>query len=300
MPANPLARPGRFFRGNLHTHSTNSDGRLTPEALVARYRDAGYDFLAITDHFREEFGWPITDTRSLREPGFTTLIGAELHAPKTRLHDVWHILAVGLPFDFKPVLNGESGPQLAARASEAGAFVAMAHPEWYGLTVEEGREVPAAHAVEVYNHTCWAANNRSEGWYLADSLLAEGRRVMAIAVDDAHFRHAGDFAGGWVQVKAESLAPDVLLAALKEGAFYSSQGPEITELDLTDDEIRIRCSPATLVVASGRGAATERAEGPGRTAASFPLGPFRSGGYVRLTVVDAERRRAWTNPVWLD
>ena len=189
----------------------------------------------------------------------------------------------------RPVLDGETGPQLAARAGEAGAFVAMAHPEWYGLTVEEGRELSAAHAVEVYNHTCWAANNRSEGWYLADALLAEGRRVTAIAVDDAHFRHAGDFAGGWVQVKAESLAPDVLLNALKEGAFYSSQGPEITEVDVTDGEIRICCSPAALVVASGRGIATERAEGPGPHHCQFPVGYVSKG---RLRPPHGHRRRA--------
>ncbi len=299
MPANPFARPGRFYRGNLHTHSTNSDGKLAPEAVVAWYRKAGYDFVALTDHFLERFGWPISDTRELRAPDFTTLIGAEIHAPQTRFHDYWHILAVGLPLDFRPALNGENGPQLAARARDAGAFVAMAHPEWYGLTLEEGHALEAAHAVEVYNHTCWAGNNRSEGWFLADSLLAEGRRVTAIAVDDAHFRY-NDFGGGWVQVKAESLEPDAILLALKEGSFYASQGPEITDLQVTESEICISCCPATLVIASGRGPISERVESPDLTTATFPLAPFRDGGYVRLTVIDNERRRAWTNPIWLE
>jgi len=299
MSVNPFALPGRFYRGNLHCHSTNSDGALPPEAVAASYREAGYDFMALTDHFLEKFDWPITDTRAFRTPGFTTLIGAELHAPKTLYSDIWHVLAVGLPMDFEPSRNGETAQQLAVRAREAGAFVAIAHPEWYGLTPEEARSLEAAHAVEVYNNTCWLQSNRAEGWYIGDGLLAEGRRINAIAVDDAHFK-IGDFGGAWVQVKAEALEPEALLAALKSGAYYSSQGPEITALEITDEEIRVRCSPAQIVTASGRGYVYEQANGPARTYASFPLTRFRDGGYVRLTIVDDARRRAWTNPFWLD
>ena len=299
MSVNPFARPGRFYRGNLHTHSTNSDGALPPEAVVARYREAGYDFMALTDHFLERYDWPISDTRPFRTPRFTTLIGAELHTPRTLLSDYWHILAVGLPFGFERTAPGETGPQLAERARVAGAFVTIAHPEWYGLTLEEGRALGAAHAVEVYNHTCWAGNNRAEGWFLCDALLAEGRQVTAIAVDDAHFKF-DDFAGAWVQVKAEALDPEALLAALIEGAFYASQGPEIVELEVTDELVSVRCSAADFIVASGRGPVHERVEGPGRTTASFPLARFRDGGFVRVTVVDGARRRAWSNPIWLD
>ena len=42
--------PGRFWRGNLHTHSTRSDGVLSPQEVCRRYPDEGYDFLALTDH----------------------------------------------------------------------------------------------------------------------------------------------------------------------------------------------------------------------------------------------------------
>ena len=48
--------PGRFFRGNLHTHSTLSDGRLEPEEVCRRYRAEGYDFIALTDHFVGLYG----------------------------------------------------------------------------------------------------------------------------------------------------------------------------------------------------------------------------------------------------
>ena len=73
MSTAPFQRKGRFWRGNLHTHSTRSDGRLPPEAVADFYKGAGYDFLALTDHFWEHCGYPITDTRPLRTKAFTTL-----------------------------------------------------------------------------------------------------------------------------------------------------------------------------------------------------------------------------------
>ncbi len=39
-----------FFRANFHTHTTESDGRATPEEAMKQYREAGYDILALTDH----------------------------------------------------------------------------------------------------------------------------------------------------------------------------------------------------------------------------------------------------------
>jgi hypothetical protein len=76
----PFSSPGRFWRGNLRTHSNLSDGALCPEHVVELYKRAGYDFLRLSDHFLERFGWPIADTRAFRSNSLTTLIGAELHA----------------------------------------------------------------------------------------------------------------------------------------------------------------------------------------------------------------------------
>ena len=39
-----------WFCGNLHSHTTESDGRESPAAVMAHYRRLGYDFLAISDH----------------------------------------------------------------------------------------------------------------------------------------------------------------------------------------------------------------------------------------------------------
>ncbi|MFZ1347702.1 MAG: PHP domain-containing protein, partial [Tabrizicola sp.] len=102
MRPSAFTAPGRFWRGNLHTHCTNSDGVLSPEEVCRRYRAEGYDFLAITDHFIGIYGYPMTDTRAFRSEGFTTLIGAELHSGAQSNGELWHILAVGLSDDFAP------------------------------------------------------------------------------------------------------------------------------------------------------------------------------------------------------
>ncbi len=146
----PFDRPGRFWRGHIHTHSDRSDGALPPEEVARRYQEAGYDFLAITDHFRPEYGFPLTDTRALRKLGFTTILGAELHAPRTEFSTKWHIIAVGRRSDSPPPPGpGESGPELARRARAAGAFIGMAHPVASLLTLPDAESLDAAHAVEV-------------------------------------------------------------------------------------------------------------------------------------------------------
>ena len=102
------------------TASTASDGGLSPPEAYGAYRAAGYDFACVTDRFRERYGFPATDTTGAREDGFTTLLGAELHAPQTSRGVEWHILAVGLPADFAPPAKGEDGfPLPAGRATPA-------------------------------------------------------------------------------------------------------------------------------------------------------------------------------------
>lgn len=298
MPQDPaFAAPGRFWKGNIHTHSNLSDGVRSPAAVCATYREAGYDFLALTDHFMAKYRFPVADTRPFRTAGFTTILGAELHAPATSLGELWHILAVGLPLDFAPTAEGETGPQLAARALAAGAFVAIPHPGWYALTREDAGTIPGAHAVEVYNHTSQLRTERGDGVYLADQLLAAGRRISLLAVDDAHFA-CDDAFGGWLMVKAAANEPDLLLAALKAGAFYATQGPVIEDIAWEEEHVTVRCSPAASIMVLGRGSRAAQSVAPGQREARLPVGALRAGGFARVVVADAAGRRAWSNPAW--
>lgn len=302
----PWDDPGRFWRGNLHTHSDLSDGVLSPEEVCRRYRDEGYDFLALTDHFLGAYGYPIVDTLPFRTNSFTTILGAELHSGAMLNGELWHILAVGLPPDFAPshspeflpAEGQETGAQIAARAREAGAYVAIAHPHWSGLTLEDARGVaPHAHAVEAYNHGCAMGCDRPDGFHLLDLLLTEGHRLALCATDDAHFYEPDHF-GGWVMVKSPENEPEALLAALKAGAYYSSQGPEIRGIEVTAESVRVSCSAAASVIVSGQGTASKGIHGQSMTRAEMPLDRFRDSPWLRVTVVDRAGRRAWSNPIW--
>ena len=296
--------PGRFWRGNLHTHSNRSDGALPPEEVCRRYRAEGYDFLALTDHFIGQYGYPIVDTVPFRTEGFTTLLGAELHSGPMANGELWHILAVGLPPDFAPpaapdfrVHPGmESGAEIAARAVAAGAFVAIAHPQWSGLTLADARGITAAHAVEVYNHGCATGCDRADGFSIADLLLTEGRALTLIATDDAHFTEPDHF-GGWVMVKAMENTPEALLAALKSGAFYSSQGPELRDIRLEEGRVVVESSAVVSVILQGKGSAARAVHGHSMTRAELALERFAASPWLRVTVIDAGGKRAWSNPM---
>jgi hypothetical protein len=297
---------GRFWRGNLHTHSTRSDGVLSAEEVCRRYKAEGYDFMALTDHFVGTYGYPIVDTVPMRDAGFTTILGAELHSGAMANGELWHILAVGLPSDFAPsnspgfvpVAGQETGAEIAARAVAAGAFVAIAHPQWSGLTLEDARSITAAHAVEIYNHGCAMGCDRPDGFAIADLLLSEGRKLTLIATDDAHFSEPDHF-GGWVMVKAEANAPEALLSALKAGHFYSSQGPELRDVRIEGGKLIVECSAVSSIVALGWGTGAKAVHGHSMTRGEVPLDRLNNSPWIRAAVIDAAGKRAWSNPIWL-
>ena len=246
----------------------------------------------------ERFGFPIADTVPFRSARFTTILGAEIHAPKNSHGEIWHLLACGLPAGFAPLGADEDAVALARRAVDAGAFLGIAHPQWSSLTIEDGRRMAAiAHAVEIYNTGCAVECDRGDGTTLLDQLLNEGHRLTAYAADDAHFRLA-DYNGGWMMVKAAGNEPEPLLESMKAGHFYSSQGPAITEMTIEGDNIAIACSPAVNVALLGRGSRAVNVNARQITRAELPLKRF-AGDWCRIVVTDSAGRRAWSNPIWL-
>jgi hypothetical protein len=307
-PIAPFDAHGRFFRGNVHCHSTCSDGVRDPADVVAAYRDAGYDFVVLTDHFEAEHGWRVTDTRGLRQPGFTTILGAELSSAPWHRRDVVWINAIGLPADFPPP-PADDHVEAIRRAVDLGAFLVLLHPELNNLPLAlapTGELRSALDAVEIYTHsmaTTWP--NHAQGHHLADGLLEEGARLNLVAADDAHFTHPSDRFGGWLEVRCDALDPDALVHALKAGAYYSTQGPELHRIAVDGDAVTICCSEARAIVLSGGGdrwQATQQALASGADAlltdATLPATAFH-GSFCRVTVVGPDGRRAWSNPLWL-
>ena len=295
---------GRFFRGNLHCHSDRSDGLRSPEEVVAAYRGAGYDFLCLSDHFEEEYGWRVTDTRSLRDDDFTTIVGAELSSAPWDERDCYWVTAAGLPPDFgAPPLDDHA--EAIRRAADVGALVVMLHPGLNNLPLAAADGLStfdAIHAVEIYNHNqaMAALPDRAHGAYMLDGLLEKGHSLLVNAGDDAHFGHPLDRFGGWVEVHCDRLDPDALLDSMKAGRYYSTQGPALREMLVDGARLRVASSEAYAITLTGGGDRWQSGQehtGAPITEAEFDLAPFR-GSYCRVTVVDAAGRRAWGNPIW--
>mgnify|MGYP001166174139 FL=1 len=305
MQIEVFSMEGRFFKGNLHTHSNKSDGILEPSEVCKRYETAGYDFISLTDHLVGRYNYPIVDTNEFCNEKFTTLIGSEVHSGAMLNGELWHLVAVGLPLDFIPpetpdfsVLPGmETANDLAKRCIDNGAFLSIAHPQWSGLVLEDALSIDNFHAVECYNHGS-AMQERGDGFTLLDALLDRGRRCNITAADDAHFKKR-DFFRGWVMVKALENSPEALLDSLKAGNYYSSQGPEIYDLRYENDKILVRSSPIERIVLCGKATTSQYVECQNSELNEIKLVRCKNSSWIRVTIIDQFGRRAWSNPIWL-
>ena len=309
---------GGWYRGNLHCHTTNSDGRLTPQQTVDWFAANGYQFLALTDHNR------ITDPAGLDAKGMCLLTAAEITAAGGELGASYHLVSLGLrpggtvPPPTTPVAES------AAWVREQGGVVFIAHPHWSGLTVADLMAVPAA-GIEVFNGGTVLDSHKGEATIHWDEGLARGAMWWGIAVDDTHW-HSIDRALGWVVVRAPEPTPGAILQALAHGHFYASAGPEIRRVTVTPEadgvRLEVETSPCAIIYALGYGSRNQFAAdqeaiareelGATITRATFhvrrpaaSVGGGSAGGrgprpYVRVQCTDWQRRSAWSNPVFLD
>ena len=303
----PFAADGSWLRCALHAHTTNSDGELPPDKLVRHYEWAGFDVLAITDHWVRTVE-PSTD-RLLVIPA--TELNATAGGPE---HDA-HVLALGLGVDPElppaDVGFGTLG-EVVTWVNERGAVPYLAHTYWSGLRTDQFEDCEGLVGIEVWNAGCELEVGRGDASLHWDEALERGRLLYGIAADDSH--HPGyDSALAWTWVRAGAKSSEAVLAALRDGCFYSSTGPVVHELEVSDEAVEVRCSPvasATLVAGRRRGARANagRLGYPHRarilatnddeliTAVRLERPPGTP--YGRLELCDADGRRAWTNPLW--
>ena len=299
---NPWQAGGNWLRCALHAHTTNSDGELAPRMLVRHYERAGYDVLAITDHwFRSD---PPSTERVLVIPS------AELNCVLPGDRD-GHVLALGIA-DALESLEGERR-DLAGTAdwiTGNGGVAYLAHPYWTGA-IPGSLELPeTVSGIEVYNAGCELEIGRGLSAVHWDELLGAGRPCFALATDDSH--HPGfDSDLAWTWVRSEPTAAGVL-DALRTGCFYGTTGPRITSVSTGGGAVEVQCDPCqsvTVVFGVSSGAAVHAGRLGYRyggeilatttdgliTAARLSLP--ETAPYARVEVTDARGKRAWTNPV---
>jgi hypothetical protein len=293
--ANAFVLPGRWFKGCLHIHSTVSDGLLAPGEVIDWYRSRGYQFVALTDHDVLSRSQAVSDD-------FCTLGGIEVEGIDP-VSGLYHL--VGLEAQRVPGI----GPQEVLDIQEAirrlravGAWVFLAHPYWSGQMSKDLLELRGCSALEVYNGGCEVDDCKGFSTVHWDDLLAAGRRLWGLAVDDAHWRNGFKDAGlGWVWVKASSLAPAAILDALQRGNFYASCGPEIYDLKVEGSWATLRCSPVASVDFVGAGRFSRRVSAPpGETLTEARYRLRKGQRYLRVACREPGGRWAWSNPIFLD
>jgi hypothetical protein len=302
----PFEDDGVWLRCALHAHTTNSDGELAPDMLVRHYQWAGFDVLAITDH------WVRTAERSTKK--LLVIPSAELNAQASGPEHDAHVLALGVEAD--PVIpENEFGPlqDVVSWIDQNGGVPYIAHTYWSGLRTGQWEECEGLLGLEVWNAGCELEIGRGDSSIHWDEALERRRNFYALATDDSH--HPGyDSAYAWTWVRAAERSQEAVLAALRAGNFYGSTGPALESVELSDAQVTVRCSPAasvTLVTGRRRGSRVnagrlgypndaeilERDSGGLITACR--LERQQNTPYGRLELADTAGRKAWTNPLWL-
>ena len=299
MKQSYFGKDGVWLKGNLHSHTTVSDGVYTPEEMAADYRAHGYDFISMTDHN------VFVPHPELEKDGLLLMTGVEQDIAYSR-HKCIHVVGTGqagkTETDYpcrKYSAEELTDQELIDLMAKDGQFVVIAHPVWSRMEPEELSVLKGFHAIEVYNkgaeHLC-RAGIADVYW---DMLLRRGYKIFGMASDDTHKKF--DAFGGWICVKAKEKSHAAILEALFDGQFYASSGPEILDFGLDGDKAYISCSGCReihFVTWPPRGASQFAFDRDPLTEGVYTL----KGGekYLRIECVDDNGRAAWTNPIFFD
>ncbi len=248
----------RRYKINLHCHTTRSDGHLSYEEVLAAYARAGYDMLAVTDHWvwgeAGEFTGSLPDgtPHTMR-----VLSGCEFNVGGGNSADgVFHILGLDCPRQpmlTKDFLKDDRLPPLdqarivIKEIHRAGGIAVLAHPAWSLNTPEQFYQLGAYEATEIYNSVSdWGMSDRPYSGILVDEVATRGLCLPLLATDDTHY-YDGDQFRGMVMAEADSVDSVGLLRTIRENRFYATMGPEVHLERIDEKTVRLRCTPAVKV-----------------------------------------------------
>ncbi len=296
-----IPNEGSFYKANLHSHSTKSDGRLSPEEMKQEYKKRGYSVLAITDHdflhrhnelTEEDFllitGYEISVTSyGADNPYFFKKIVDLLFIaknPEERKHIGFHPETVEWLVK-KGVLSKEEADaaeyagelrelkyspeninRIIKSANQNGYLVCINHPMYSLTNFTEYGVFEGAWAVEVYNHSCNVIYGLSDSEIVYEDMLRNGTKINCTATDDNHNTfdinsYKNDSFGGFTMIKAKKLDYPSVIEALENGWFYASTGPEIKEIYYENGRVHIKTSPAMDICMVTLGRKGERVAG---------------------------------------
>ncbi len=298
----------RWFKGNTHTHTLESDGDSPPQYVANWYKSHGYNFLVLSDHN------VFVDPGMLAHVVDSTfiLIAGEEVTTSFQQKPV-HVNGLNLPRRVEPrtdsTLVGTIQKNVDAVREVAGV-PHINHPNFrWAFGAAELLQIRNDRLLEIWNGHPQVHNEGGgdtpgleEVW---DILLSAGKRIYGIAVDDAH-HFQGEFATdranpgrGWISVRARSLVATEIMRNLENGLFYASTGVELDDIVITPDRLEVRIRPTgdfrfTTTFIGENGEVLLRT---GANPAVYSLEHETS--YVRARVDDSGGSRAWIQPVFV-
>ena len=292
---NPFSIKGNWYKGNIHTHTTNSDGELSPKEVISLYKNKGYDFLAITDHNK------LTYSEELQKEGLHLIPGEEIDGGKSAIGTSFHIIALNIKEEIVfPNREEITAQEIIDRIKKEKGEAIIAHPYWSGLTFPDIYPLRNYLGIEIFNSTCLYGIGRGDSSVHWDNLLAKNKQIFGFAVDDAHHYsdkeyRPMDMGKGWIMVKA--LNKDLIMDSIKKGLFYFSSGPLIKNLSIKENVIEVETSPVSSITF-----VSFNAHGKRLTASSINQAEYETKGnekYIRIKCTDKFGKKAWTNPLFI-
>lgn len=295
-----------WARGNLHTHTTNSDGNRSPQEVADWYKSNGYQFLVISDHDK------LTDVTSLnKDPndGFIVIPGEEI-AMTGDPNTPHHANAIGISKWIKPpdrgINPGRNARLLVDCIRDGGGIPMVNHPACGGWGYRELLWIKGPYLLEIANMGDVSVNvsnltrmSMEQTW---DVLLSYGQEVYATATDDMHRLDYGPSnplgpGRGWVVCRVKQLTEADVLDALRRGDFYCSTSVELEDYSFDGREFRVKVKPKQgekyLIRFVGKwGAILQESEGV--TATYRVSGKHEPNSYIRCKVISGNNKAAWT------
>jgi len=273
-----------WLRGNLHTHTTLSDGPLDPQPTVDAYAEKGYDFLAVTDHDK------LAEIGGLDPRGMTLIPGNEITA------DGPHLLHLNAGQLLAPNPDRQT---VVDEINRGGGLSVFCHPSWEATfnhcPQEKLEQYQNYTGIEIFNGvTVWAEGNpyAVDRW---DRLLSQGRQVWGFANDDPHFVEG--FGVGWNVVQTSDRSPGAILEALRRGRFYASTGVAIERIAVDGATIELQTrDEAVINVFSNHAYRRKHVQG---TRIAFTVPEDADYDYVRFECWGFGMQKAWTQPFFI-
>ena len=324
-----LPQVPRYFKANLHTHSTISDGKLSPEEVKAAYKALGYQILCLTDHNI------IIDHSHMNDPDFLILTGIEINinqpdwkrftsktyhinliakkpdnlwcpARFSRRYPVAEELDNKVEYDnMELTYSPDSINEMIAKATEKGFLVMYNHPTWSCQTYPDYATLKGLWGMELRNTECCMLGHDENNFRVYRDILRAGNPIFPLGTDDMHYPRA--LGKSWIMVGAADLSYASVIEALERGDFYMSCGPKITGLYIENNELKVTCSDAQHInlATHGRFARVAFAQLNPLREATFPLEEILTAAgdnpdaFIYITVTAADGTYATTCPYYL-